>query len=248
MKVKQFTLATAGSLLLAGAASADFTHIDFDDGTDVTIDGVDYTSYALYAFSDNPAEDVLVAVSGLGETMGMEPGAGGAGFAAWWSNDTNAVGDGGGSGFWNASGFGSRPVFFQPAGAPADWQWDTMWTIGQDNLSTGDEPEAQLAPGTSIDLAGPGPTIMSPGNAGLGSMFITPDNAAGVPDAQGRVLIGRYTVETGEHVSFGANIDFGNFSGRGVGQFYGFATTIPAPGALALLGVAGLAARRRRRA
>jgi hypothetical protein len=80
-----------------------------------------------------------------------------------------------------------------------------------------------------------------------GSWFATPDDAQ-VYEVGGQVLIGQFTVAAGEGVFGIINLqgkngsDGENWSISGV-EF----STIPAPGALALLGLAGIAARRRRK-
>jgi len=79
-----------------------------------------------------------------------------------------------------------------------------------------------------------------------GSWFATPDDNQ-VYEVGGQVLIGQFTVADGDGV-FGSinlqgkNADGSNWSAIGV-EF----NTIPAPGALALLGLAGIVARRRRK-
>lgn len=79
-----------------------------------------------------------------------------------------------------------------------------------------------------------------------GSWFATPDDAQ-VYEVDGKVLIGQFTVADGEGVSGtinmqGKNADGSNWSATDVNF-----STVPAPGAFALLGLAGIAARRRRK-
>ena len=78
-----------------------------------------------------------------------------------------------------------------------------------------------------------------------GSWFATPDDAQ-VYEVDGRVLIGQFTLDgdvEGVINLQGKNADLSNWDRRGV-EFS--SAIIPAPGAIALLGLAGLASRRRR--
>ncbi|MEE3002351.1 MAG: hypothetical protein VX908_06640 [Planctomycetota bacterium] len=77
-----------------------------------------------------------------------------------------------------------------------------------------------------------------------GSWYVTPDDAQG-EEIGGRVLIAQLTVSSGD--SLYGNL---NFQGKlADGSNWGATDQwLPAPGALALLGLAGIAGRRRRRA
>lgn len=86
-------------------------------------------------------------------------------------------------------------------------------------------------------------------NAGMlatsnGSWLVTPADSQGDP-VDGRVLIGQFTTNSGVEVLGQVNLQGSGADGETY-QVVG-ATWVPAPGALALLGVAGLAGRRRRR-
>ena len=79
-----------------------------------------------------------------------------------------------------------------------------------------------------------------------GTWFATPADAQ-VYEVNGRVLVGQFTVGDSDHVYGqmslqGKNADGSNWTSDGV-----LFDTAPAPGALALLGLAGIATRRRRK-
>ena len=82
-----------------------------------------------------------------------------------------------------------------------------------------------------------------------GSWYITPDDAQG-QEVGGRVLIAQFTTYGADSVLYGTislqgkNADGSNWTAESIS--YEFAK--PAPGAIALLGLAGFAGRRRRRA
>jgi len=115
-------------------------------------------------------------------------------------------------------------------------QWDSFVTIGL--LSNA---------GNALNNIGVDWTGFETGGALItdnGSWFVTPDDAQGA-EVGGRVLIGQFTITDGGsligQVSLqGKNADGDTWQANGV-------SWVPAPGALALLGVAGLAGRRRRR-
>ena len=82
-----------------------------------------------------------------------------------------------------------------------------------------------------------------------GTWFATPDDAQVLAGADLRVMVGQFTMYgTDTHVSGVLNIqgkagDFETFQARDLAFDY----AMPAPGALALLGLAGIASRRRRK-
>ena len=79
-----------------------------------------------------------------------------------------------------------------------------------------------------------------------GSWFATPDDAQ-VYEVGGKVMIGQFTVADGDHVFGTINMQGKNSDGTNWTAANVSFDTAPAPGALALLGIAGLATRRRRK-
>ncbi len=230
MKVKTLSiLGGAAAMMIAGVATADnFTGLSTELHT--TNDGNDI--YRLYA-----------NFSGAGgvQYWGGEPG-------ILDFSINNITADGGvGSGFHhdpaffgimvlNASQFSSFP---QAA-------FSTFMTIGADmGYSSGDVSEVfQLTPG--FDPVVDGQTSFG----GSGGIVSNPGGANTVADENGQVLLAQFAVAAGEHVEGTIGIstlstalgDTGNLD-----HIVSF-TTIPDPGALALLGLAGLVGTRRRRA
>ena len=118
-------------------------------------------------------------------------------------------------------------------------QYDTFLTIGLLD-QTGDALSVQDMDFTTFG------TEISTSN---GTWYVTPDAAQGEADSEGRVLIGQFSFVAGT----GGGLDsmYGNINLQGKdadGETWQVVDQwIPAPGALALLGLAGLAGRRRRR-
>ncbi len=204
----------AGTLILAGTASAGFTGMSFD-----TVENgmAGFTTYRAYA----------------GVTAGGQ-------VDAVYGDEANALLVTSGGGFYQNQfgGYGtpSAALFgFFPS-----LEWDSFVTIGL----TDDAGDAMLDIG--IDWAGfeAGGDIATTN----GTWFATPSDAQ-VFEVGGRVLIGQFTVADGDHVygsmNFqGKDADLSNWNADGVAFD---SDGIPAPGALALLGLAGIAARRRRK-
>ncbi len=73
------------------------------------------------------------------------------------------------------------------------------------------------------------------------------ENMQGKANANGRVLIGQFVLEAGHSAKvISLNISHNTTFGSPVSESQGTFTLVPAPGALALLALAGVAARRRR--
>ena len=130
---------------------------------------------------------------------------------------------------------------------PAAADADTYLTIG---LKSGTFPDggdgAFFAPGSEAILDDSG--ILN-GSGVINELFAysaTPDDAQTYP-VDGRVLVLQVAVRSGEHASGVWNISWGNIGAGGGGLARLEWTTVPAPGALPLLGLAGLAGARRRR-
>jgi hypothetical protein len=144
--------------------------------------------------------------------------------------------------------FGSGPFYQNAFGGatepnPAlivvfpDLQWDTFVTIGSLTLGT---PSTALEPGSSMT-----------GTSFTGGYFIDGDAPQGLAGAAGKVLLAQLTIESpvGLDGVMGSMTVAWKAAG-GLGATFSeasFTACVPAPGALALLGLAGLASRRRRR-
>lgn len=243
------TAGVLGSLALAVSASADFTGFvaemkgTFDTDTDIfggpPVGLVDV--WNIYATFDNPDDSLngIFVLKEFGQQMVH-------------SSDTGTAFDGLGGGFWNWVLGGNTPLNaggvydLNPDAAGAD----TYLSIG---LKAGDfafgGDAAFFGPDHQAVLVASG--IMNGSGVISGEDFTyvaTPDDEQTYPDVKGRVLVLNIAVLSGENASGLWNIQWGNVPAGGGGQAIGAMwTTVPAPGALALLGLAGLAGARRRR-
>ena len=244
-----------GVLLLAGTASADFVMLtvelfannwDSSDGEFINnVPGYELRDvWRVYAHFDDPNNRMTAIGVGLDGTPmtvenvmadGVTPGTG------LYEAFFGGAGDGGGPIAGNTTGW-----MLNPTGLT----YDTYMTIGN---------EAGYIP--VIDPKTGSPYIFGWGlhngpNWAVGTSWVI-DNLAfvtippapyGVPDGNGRVLVAQFNVADGEHIQGFANIVWGNVGSPGfMSVTEVFFTSIPAPGTLALLGLAGLAGFRRRR-
>jgi hypothetical protein len=149
--------------------------------------------------------------------------------------NTLSIGVNGGNFVQNIYG-GNTSMDINPAFLPIfpSLAYDSFVTIGLTD-STGN-----VLNNIGIDFTGFGAGgALSTDN---GTWFVTPDDAQG-DESGGRVLLGRFTIDGGELVG---SLNLQGRDSTGTVWNANGVTWVPAPGALALLGLAGLASRRRR--
>ena len=165
----------------------------------------------------------------------------------------NAQGD------WEVSVAGSGSMYHDAAGGATSqainsaffqfvpsMEWDSYVSIGA-LYSNGDPFGANNLNDIGIDWGiweGGGDLVSN-----NGSWFVTPDDAQGAV-YNGQVFIGQFTVAggTGSALDLQGQVNLQGKDADGNTWNAIGATWVPAPGALALLGLAGIAGRRRRRA
>ena len=222
MKMKALALsAVAGSFILTGSASAGLTGVSF---AVVDLGATGGTTYRFYADFDDPA-DQLLAVSGNSNVSGF-----------LMTTNTMLMNDGG-------PFAGTKNEDFVFLGA----DWDSWVTIGASTFGTNDtdySPGFLGSDGVSAVIVG---STLSQANNG-GWFDSNPSTA----ENGGHVLIAQFTVadvvgpgEAGD-IEMHGTIDY-NPAGNPPSSSEFFQVSTPAPGALALLGLAGLAGTRRRR-
>jgi len=235
-------IATLAGLALAGSASASFTEF-YTVKTSVTNTGlggpVSLDVYKIYARFNGPTDTILNAFNLNGLPANTTTGVPAAPMAAFYHKD-NASGNSGslmtGFGTWNPALTGS---------AAANRPFDSYLTVG--NL-----PSATN--GTSADPSWGNPLSWNrpdiPNNVNAG-WFAPGGSIAGrvgqVGNTVDSVILGQFVVAAGTNFGTGYSITIGYNSGvAGAPVQFANGFFLPAPGAIALLGLAGLTGRRRR--
>ena len=217
--MKVFT-ALASTMVFAVAANAGFTGLTIEEYVgDGWVDNgyVGLTTWRLYANFDDPADGVLAVNGSSAGAMWME------------SEDGMFHNDGTFDSLTAPEDYTGSPFFF--------WanQWDTYVTIDTD---TSDGDATALSPGFDGEVGG----LVGDFYTENAAWYVTPDDAPqGLADG-GKVLLAQLVVAEGLNVKGQLNLLFYDGS-EAMGLTF---DSIPAPGALALLGLAGLVSRRRR--
>ena len=207
---------SAAALIVSGSAYADF------GGASITVESAvaGYDTYKVFLNFTSPA-DKLLAING--DVAGGYSALSYEGGELYNALFAGVLGD----------------DFGQYAGLPG-MEGDSYLTIG------GQASDTSASPGF---LAG---NTDSSGQVVNGSSFTWENNGGyfdsnpgtGAFDTGSGILIAQLTVASGEDITFGGTASFNSEAGDL--SFASFSvTTVPAPGALALLGLAGLGRRRR---
>ena len=226
MKRVSIFAGTVGGIALAGSAFAGMNGLSYDL-TEQVGDGAVAGTYSVRVYAELDAGNRLDAVYGNSV------------------HNLSITYHDGATGYQNSLG-GSTSQSINPAFFPlaASLEWDSYVTIG--SLYNTDNALQNIG----IDWA---PWDPAGGDlfADNGTWFITPADVQG-EEVGGRVLVAQFTTYAGTgmyDMTFTAGFQGKDASDETWQDSHSVSiTNIPAPGAIALLGLAGLAGRRRRRA
>jgi len=239
--MKTGMIATLAGLAVAGSASATFVSFVVTS-TAATTGGQNLTVYSLFARFDGPTDTVLNAFN-LG-------GVGGSSLTGFWHKDNAYYNSGVLSqefGTWNPSQTGSitlnRPFdSFLVIGGQATptntTNADPSWVSGGTGAGAGDSRSWNRA-----DL---------PNNGTLGWFNSNPPNNQGRVGGAGNtatdVRLGQFVLSANDAAlrNYTLTLGYNNGVAGSAVQFATSTFSLPTPGAIALLGLAGLAGRRRR--
>ncbi len=226
-----------GAMIVSTGADASYQGLTVQQHTIATVNGVQRSVYRVYAIFSDPG-DFLTSVAGSPTLGNLQV------------QTRNALGLAPGGNFVNPAGGSATAPTFKAIGLQTEW--DTFVDIG-------------LA---SVPYGGTDGTGLSPGFSGIGSVASINTNNAGWftagPIAQGMagnglalganwgVIIMQLTVNAGNHVA--GTVAIGGVNNNPLAGGTTFQTnadqtfnSFPAPGAHALLGLAGVVGSRRRR-
>ena len=232
MKVKTLSALAGVSapLILSGSTDAGFL------GIKTTSKPNDFGIFVVnvYAEFDRPGEDLMIAVAGT-------PG-----------NPLDIRVKGGGTFFQHPFGTDRAPLGALVSAFPS-LAYDTFVSIGVKQVG----PSADGNPGQPFDnltltpgWPGFGPSNLTFTNAGWA---VTPNEPQADPfnpdffDGDGRVLIGQYATADGTGIQGTMLMRFFGNGQHSTQAYVKWEHQIPTPGALSLLGIAGLVGLRRRR-
>ena len=241
MKVKTLSAlaGVATAMILSSAANAAFTGISFTSAPHAVLAGDPggggaqlITTYQIFADFSN-AGDTLTSVYGNpaatpGTPLSIEP--------------RNALDTGPGGSFFNNTFGGNSGPNAALFGVSPSLAWDTYVSIGFEPGDAGADP-TQFSPGFPAALFTTGVTNQT------NMSWFNPVITAGLNQGT-HILIGQFSVAAGNNVrgTFGLTFRPSGATSDTFVQNVTFNTLIPAPGALALLGLAGVVGSRRRRA
>ena len=238
--MKTGMIAAIVGLGVTGMASASFVNFQVTS-TNVTNSGQNLTVYSVFARFNGPTDTLLNAFN-LASTSGA------AALSGFWHKDLNSSNSNvltQASGTWNPSQTGS---------ATNNRPYDSYLTIGGQAAGTNtSNADPSWVTGGNADSRSWGRPDL-PNNGTLGWFNSNPPNLQGrvgtAPNTATDVRVGQFVLSQGDTVARTYTLTLGYNDGV-AGSSVQFATGtfslgVPAPGAVALLGLAGLAGRRRR--
>ena len=210
-----------GVFAVAGAASADLVDVTIVNAGNLTGDGTS-TTYQVYANFD-AVDDQLLAVGGL-------PGVGALEFSADSALIQNA-------GAFDGLRFGDTPNIFDAGG-------DSWVSVGDPSTHN-----TSFSPGFGGDPTGNASVISGSSFSEANGGYFD-ENPGTIEGGAGSLIIAQFTLANESSWSYTGLINWSDDtlpSGEFNSTAFAVAVAIPAPGAVALLGLAGLAGTRRRR-
>ena len=227
MNTKMIIASTLATTVLAATASAGFDRVAYQDGyafSGEDFGGVAVSGYVVDLYLELEESNILLNVYNFNDVNLGTSYFQGLTAAGWAPNEQGSI-------------FTSE----------VSQSFDSFIAIGGvTNEGDDGRPYQMAGNGVSVDPNFPDNNAAGPG-ANAGWFNSNPNNPIGA-SAGGRVLIGRFSIEGSTGFSMEGTDGMVTFN-QGVGtpgQQESF-VVVPAPGALALLGVAGMASRRRRK-